>query len=69
MLNNKTRHDTQITFYEAMVVPVLTYKLEIWTMKKQETKIDIAYIKFLKSVARYANTIIREQLNTYFWSK
>jgi hypothetical protein len=52
-----------------MTVPTLTYGSEISTVKKQETKIEIAEMKFLRSVAGYRrkdqmrNTKGREELN------
>jgi hypothetical protein len=34
-LNPKTKKDTQIKFYKAMGVPVLTYGSEIWVVTKK----------------------------------
>jgi hypothetical protein len=54
-----------------MAVPMLTYGSEIWTIKKQEAKIESAETKFLRSVAGYTrkdqitNTKIREKLNIF----
>jgi hypothetical protein len=50
IMNSKTRKDTEIKSYRAMVVFILTYGSEIWTKtKKQEAKTETAKIKFLRS--------------------
>jgi hypothetical protein len=66
-LNNKTRKETQIRFYKAMVVPALTYGSETWAI----TTIETAEMKFLRSVAGYTrksqirHTKIREERNIF----
>jgi hypothetical protein len=37
-VNNNTRRDTQRKLKRMTVMPVLTYKSEIWTITKRETK-------------------------------
>jgi hypothetical protein len=72
-LNYRTRKDTQIKFYKAMAVPILTYGSEISTItkKKQEGKTETAEMKFLRSVARLQkkdqtrNTKITEEQNIF----
>jgi hypothetical protein len=73
-LNNKTRKETRIKFYEAMAVPTLrTYGSEIWaiTKEKWEAKTEAAEMKFLRTVAGYTrkdqirNTEISEELNIF----
>jgi hypothetical protein len=71
-LNDKTRKETQIKFYEAMAVPTLNYRSEILTVtKKQEAKTETAEMKILRSVAGYIrknqiqNIKIREELNIF----
>jgi hypothetical protein len=59
--NNKTRKDTQILFYKAMAVPILTYGSEIYIYiyiyttrkRKQEARTESAEIKFLRNVTGY----------------
>jgi hypothetical protein len=68
-LNNKTKKETQQTFYKAMAVPILTHGSQILTTKNQEAETENAEMNYLRSVARYAstgqirNTKIREELN------
>jgi hypothetical protein len=42
-LNNKTEHDTQMKFYKALAVLVLTYGSKVWSViksRKQKLKLE-----------------------------
>jgi hypothetical protein len=63
--NNKTRKDTHMKSYKAMMVLILTYGSEIWTKtKKREAKTETAEITFLRSAPGYIRKHqIRKKLN------
>jgi hypothetical protein len=68
VLNNKTRKDTQIHIYIAVVVPILTW-IQSFDLKNQEAKTRTSEMKFFKIVAGYirkghiSNTTVREEMN------
>jgi len=50
----KTRTDTPIKFYKAVVKPSLLYGSETWvTMKRDMTRLEAAEMRFLRSVKGY----------------
>jgi hypothetical protein len=62
----------QLKFYKMMVVPMLTYASENWTINlSDKKKIESAKIKFLRPVAGYAvldknrSTDIRSELKIF----
>jgi cyclopropane fatty-acyl-phospholipid synthase-like methyltransferase len=50
--NKKIRKEIQIKFYKTVATPTLTYSSKTWTLKKKQGhKIEIAELKFLRTVA------------------
>jgi hypothetical protein len=50
-MNNKTRKETQIKFYKAVVVLILIYRYKIWSVTKMhEETIETKGMGFLRSL-------------------
>jgi nitrate reductase alpha subunit len=66
---NKTRTDTQMKFYKVVARPSLLYGSETWvTMKRDMTRLEVAEMRFLRSVPGYTrldkirSVVIRKEL-------
>ncbi|XP_039280957.1 uncharacterized protein LOC120350635 [Nilaparvata lugens] len=69
-IGKKTRQATQMKFYRLMAVPIIAYGSEAWvSMKKTESRIQAAEMRFLRAVKGYTkldyirNEVIRTELN------
>jgi hypothetical protein len=64
-LRQKTLQSTQLKFCNLMAVPMLTYESENWTINRSDKKIELAEMKFLRSVAGYTLLDTKNEVQTY----